>query len=295
MTPAMSHDESQAMLAAEALDALTGRERDAVLAHVSGCAECSALLAALRDTSASLATMVPVAPMAAERSAAVRARLLARAVADTGARQDKAESTLRLDTSAKAPVSPIITPDREPIRAIGSPVARGGWFAAAAAVILAIGLFSALRSTRRNTDALRNELALVRTDKLEAETRLASRDSLVASLIGPSVRVVDLAAASPTAPSGRMFWEQSADRWTFIAHDLPAVPGNRTYQLWLITRGQRKISAGTFAATSRGEALVRAQFALPRDSLAAIAVTEEPAGGVPQPTGTIVLQGVAGR
>jgi anti-sigma-K factor RskA len=291
MTPAMSHDETRAMLAAEALDALTGLEREAVLAHVAGCAECAALLAELRDTGAALATIVPGAPMDAVRSAAVRNRLLARAAADA-AQRGEAAGALPFERPVKALTSPTKQSEREPTREVSrSLVGRGGWYAAAAAVILSMGLFAALRSTRRNTDALRNELAVVRADKLEAETRLASRDSLLEQLTGPTVRVVDLAARGPAAPAGWMFSEQSANRWTLVVRDLPAVAANRTYQLWLITPGQRKLSAGTFATDERGHALVRATFALPSDSLAAIAVTEEPAGGVPQPTGAIVLSG----
>jgi hypothetical protein len=53
-----------------------------------------------------------------------------------------------------------------------------------------------------------------------------------------------------------------------------------------------KISAGTFTPDN-GEAMVRATFALARDSLRAVAVTDEPAGGMPQPTGQYVVLGNA--
>jgi anti-sigma-K factor RskA len=54
------------------------------------------------------------------------------------------------------------------------------------------------------------------------------------------------------------------------------------------------VSAGTFAATANGSAVVRATYALAPDKLAAIAVTEEPEGGSKQPTTTPFLVGAAG-
>ena len=49
--------------------------------------------------------------------------------------------------------------------------------------------------------------------------------------------------------------------------------------------------AGTFQPQN-GDAVIRATYALPADALKALAVTEEPAGGVPQPTGSFALLGM---
>jgi anti-sigma-K factor RskA len=80
-----------------------------------------------------------------------------------------------------------------------------------------------------------------------------------------------------------MFWDQSVDAWTFVAHHLPAPKPGRTYQLWLVTPTS-KISAGTFAPGTNGDAVVRAKYALPKNALAAVAVTDEPDSGSAQPT-----------
>jgi anti-sigma-K factor RskA len=40
-----------------------------------------------------------------------------------------------------------------------------------------------------------------------------------------------------------------------------------------------------------GSAVVSAQYPLASDALQMIAVTEEPAGGVPQPTGEVLIAG----
>ena len=80
-----------------------------------------------------------------------------------------------------------------------------------------------------------------------------------------------------------MFWDQRHDAWTFVAHQVPMPKAGRTYQLWLVTP-TAKISAGTFAPTPDGEVMMQATYALPKDSLAAVAVTDEPMGGSPEPT-----------
>ncbi len=296
MIQPMSHEEAQALLASEALGALGGEERDALLAHVGECAECSRQLVEFRDTAALLAESLPAVPLDSRRSAAIRSRLLARAGADLASRRGGgAGGDTPVESPAKAPPSPIKPLDRQPLRASGrSPGSRGGWYAAAAAVILAAGLLAGLRSARRDGGILRAELDAVRAERFEAEAKLALRDSLIEQLTAATVRIVGLTADGPAAPVGWVFWDQR-ERWTLLAHDLPVTAANRTYQLWLITPGQRKLSAGTFATDQRGHTVFRATLFLPRDSLAAVAVTLEPAGGVSQPTGPIALSGQAGK
>jgi anti-sigma-K factor RskA len=88
-----------------------------------------------------------------------------------------------------------------------------------------------------------------------------------------------------------MFWNQTESSWTFVAYELPAPKEGRAYQVWLVTPGDRKISAGVFAPSGEGNAVAPATYALAADSLAAVAVTDEPVGGVVAPTGEIVLLG----
>ncbi|CAA9305520.1 MAG: hypothetical protein AVDCRST_MAG89-768, partial [uncultured Gemmatimonadetes bacterium] len=78
----MTHEDVQAALAAEALDALDGPEREAVRAHLAGCPECRAELDGYREAAALLARTAPHRPMEPARSDRLRARLLARAAAD---------------------------------------------------------------------------------------------------------------------------------------------------------------------------------------------------------------------
>jgi len=284
----MTHDEVQAALAAEALGALDGPEAEAVRAHLAACDECRRELASLRDAAASLAYTVPAAPLDAGRSARLRARLLARAAADSAGGAPAAVPT----PDAAAPVaSPV---DRDPaVIPIARPrSALPAWLAAAAAVVLLIGVGTYAARLRGRYEALREQYAAVDGERTRLVHGLARRDSTLAALSGPGVRVIDLASTGQRAPSGRMFWNPATARWTFFAHSLPALRPNRDYQLWLITPAG-PVSAGVFKPSPDGHAEVEATYPLPRDQLKAIAVTEEPEGGLPAPSGQPLIVGVA--
>ena len=169
-----------------------------------------------------------------------------------------------------------------------------GWFGAAtlglaASLVLLVQARSELREARV-TFAEAERLRSRSEDSLQSV--VAEQDRRLASLTGGKVRVVELTTQDLNKPYARMFWDQATHRWTFVAHRLPALAQGRTYQLWLVS-GDRKISAGTFVPDARGEAVVRAEYALAPNALAAVAVTEEPAGGVPQPTGAMIVVGKA--
>lgn len=314
MTPETMHDEMRAALAAEALGALDGEERTLLHAHLAACEACRAELAALRASAGTLAFASPAAPMEAGRSNRVRARLLARAAADraAGSADGIADRTLvgpapslaDEDVTQVVPVAP--EPMAVPARPRGDDVTRVipitaaparrrpgvlPWLAAAASLVLALGAGAYAMNLRGRVDALSGDVAAAERDRAALEGALREREATLAAVSAPSVRVIDMASSEQAQPGGRMFWDQRTDRWTFFAHDLPAVRSGREYQLWLITPGGRKLPAPTFRPGPRGEAQVQATFALPADSLAAVAVTEEPAGGLPVPSGPVVIVG----
>lgn len=283
MRRALTHDEAFDMLDALALDALDPTERDAVLAHIAGCEICRADLATLRETASQLAFAAPTAESAGSRER-IHSRLMERVAADARARG--------------------VVPLRPPSSSGGSDSTRGRsgwrraeWLAVAASVLFFItgALFANATRDRRNLrDALQAELARgqsARTSTDSLRTLVASRDSMIAGLIGRDVAVMSLTASGAKAPFARMFWDTTRNTWTLVAHNMPALRTGRTYQLWLVTK-TAKISAGTFEP-SNGDAVVRATYPLARDSLQAIAITEEPTGGAPQPTGAMIVAGEA--
>ena len=281
MKSALSHEEAFADLDAVAFDLLDTVERDAIMAHVATCAACRAELDALQETAADLAFATPTTQHAAVQSRErVRERLMARVGAD--ARTQKPKPTPLVFPRVPTPPKGLAGMGERP----GTP-----WYAIAAGVLFAASLAALGISFRNQTDAnaVRSQLVAAQTIRRTADSlalQLAARDSVLAGIAGRDVTMMTLTSQAAKDPYARMFWDRTRNTWTLIAHNMPELKSGRTYQLWLVTP-KSKISAGTFDVRN-GDAVVRATYDL-TEPLSAIAVTEEPAGGVPQPTGSIVI------
>lgn len=130
-------------------------------------------------------------------------------------------------------------------------------------------------------DTLSEQLAEVRTSLRGAETELARVDSLAEVLAGPNVRFATL--SGETAPALRLVWNPDRRALLLAASELPAPAEGRTYQLWGIRGTDAPVSLGTFATGPDGRALVTLTPGVEPD-FDLSAVTDEPAGGSPQPT-----------
>jgi anti-sigma-K factor RskA len=101
----------------------------------------------------------------------------------------------------------------------------------------------------------------------------------------PATRVMVLRGAGPAAGAqGRVVWHERAGGY-LLATNLPPPGPGRTYELWVLSAGTPR-PAGTFEVGRSGEATVRVE---PAGSVDGFAVTLEPEGGVPAPTGPLVL------
>ena len=151
---------------------------------------------------------------------------------------------------------------------------------------------------------LAQRLAAPLTDPAAINARLDAIDVFVADALlrgdartrlraAPDLARIDL-AGQPAAPqaSARAFWSRSRGL-VFTASNLPAPPAGRTYQLWILTAQPAPVSAGLLKPDANGR--VNAVFETPADlpKPTAMAVTIEPDGGVPAPTGDKYLVGLA--
>lgn len=164
------------------------------------------------------------------------------------------------------------------------------------AALLAASMIIAL------TSALTAGLMWRENQRLEAEaSRLAAENEVlrgIASeqreleqLIGSASRLIAFEGqAAAREATGRLLWDTERARWAVVVEGLPRARADREYQLWYITKDQRKISARLFSTDEAGRSQLRIE--VPREltnDLAAAAVTLEPRGGSPQPTGEIYL------
>ena len=171
------------------------------------------------------------------------------------------------------------------------------WLATAAALALAAAMTVYTSQLRGRISVLENELREARLlvdarqrQVADVQRTASAAQSAVAVLSAPDVARVDLAgqAVAPQA-SARAYWSRSRGM-VFSASNLPQLPAGRTYQVWMVT-AQTPISAGLISPDAQGG--VNAIFSTPVDigRPVALAVTIEPQGGVPAPTGDKYLIG----
>jgi len=238
-----------------ALDALEDLERAALERHLrSGCPRCAGVLAEARATAASLATLVPpVAP-----SPEVKRKLMAE-----------------------------ITP-----RPVARPV-RWVWpaLATTAAAAAAVTFFLVAAPARRERNEARAALAIAEARARQAETDFARAARSLRLLRAPGLEMASLAGQGPSPGArGTLLQDPTSGEWQLFVAELPPVQSGRTYEAWFITPEGTKLPAGTFDVDRQGQA----EIALRPPAgvtVAAVAVTDEPAGGVAQPTGQIHLVG----
>jgi hypothetical protein len=120
----------------------------------------------------------------------------------------------------------------------------------------------------------------------------AARAQAVSDVLsGPQTVQVDL---SPTnthpVPHGKAFYNRTKGLLFYIAN-LHSLPSDHTYELWLIPTVGNPVDIGLFNTDTQGNGQVILP-PLPQGLTAkAFAVTVEQAGGVPAPTGPMVLLG----
>jgi anti-sigma-K factor RskA len=163
----------------------------------------------------------------------------------------------------------------------------------------------ALQQAAERVASLQAELAH-RAETLEAERRerqrveravaalrgeVGERDATLRLLSSPQVSVVRLAGLAPSpGASARLLWNPLARTGALLTSGLPQIPRDRIYELWAIA-GNEPVPAGIFDVDASGHAFLRLPPLPEVKRYDKFAVTLEPAGGLPKPTGPMHLLG----
>lgn len=243
------------------LGTLDEDERGAFEAHLAACARCRDAVAEQEAVVAGLAPAVPAEAPPPD----LRARVLEAA----------------FEGRDPAPTRPVSEP-----RDDGSPLqpsaAWAPWLAAAAGAAFAIWAGLANQRSADRVDRLAAEIETARATIDTLRLAAASRDSMLAALTGPAVETATLTSTG-SEPRVRLFWNRATEQLLVTAFELPPPPTGRTYQLWGLSPDSAPVSLGTFDTGPDGRAIALRSLAAGA-SYARSAVTEEPAGGSPQPT-----------
>jgi anti-sigma-K factor RskA len=181
-----------------------------------------------------------------------------------------------------------IGPTRRP--AARSPAIAAWAFAAAAAILFVVVALDDARLRRQREELTSKNADLAQ--RIESNrSEMARRDLRARVMESDDVRLLFLGGHGPQ-PNARakVFWSERAKRGVLVAGTLAPLPPDRQYQLWVFVDG-KPVDAGVFDADSEGRALFESKDLAAIRTAENFAVTVEPRGGVPQPTGPIVLLG----
>jgi anti-sigma-K factor RskA len=251
------------------LGALEGDEKQAIESHLAACGECARKLTAARGRVAAISFAAP----RTEPSPAVKDRLLRqiRAEAQTPSRQD-----------APAPVREFAPP--EPPRGLA-----GRWLFAILAPAFVALLIATIVLWRQN-DRLTKQLAQlgVAMDATQKQLEYARN---VAHLVEAKDTVTVALAPMPGMAKGAAHVMYNA-KMGMLMYDgwIDPPPQDKSYQLWVVPMDGKPISAGVFnpATSDQAHWMTKVPEGV---AVKAFAVTLEPAGGMPEPTGPMVLAG----
>lgn len=264
------HEAYKEMLAAHGLGALDAEEARALDLHLQDCADCSQELDEWKATAAMLALeAAPVAP-----SEQVRNRIL---------------DAVRTDVAkAKSPAS-----QRDVANVVSLPAHRKSspgipsWFAIAAGLVLVVLLGSLFVLWQQNR-AARQELARLAAQVEETQQQVARQREVIELVNAPGARVSELAGTKEVPGAHGIVAYDKNGRAILMAKGLPAPPAGKAYQLWFIAGG-KPMPGKVFTTDASGNGTLTDNMPSAAMNSPIFAITLEPAGGVPAPTGAIYL------
>ena len=259
----MNCEQLAALYEEYALGVLEGEERAELEAHLSRAGDqCVAGVAHARWIVAQLAHAAPDAPA----PPALRGKIM-----------DAVKS------SAKTP-APGAIPFEKPKPA--EQRAAFPWWAWAAAVLLAaITGYTIRQMNAQNAQlaALRKQMKLATTQNQMLQNELDMNRMVAMVMTSPDSVPLKLMPKDTHMPMVHVYLHPHMGA-AITADQMPAMPSERTLQLWAVPKSGKPMSVAIFHPDALGEIALVAPVNMPKNEIAALAVTDEPAGGSPQPT-----------
>ena len=251
------HDQFAEDLALYALGSLQGDELAALEKHLEECASCPRELEQLRGDMGLLA----LASAAAAPPQRARQRLLAAVAREPRASREPQPRPWWLPLS---------------------------WLAAGAMALLAVVFWYDKKDLQQQVASLKDESAQ------QAAELTRARDVVSTLTASDAMRVTLVAAKAPPQPQGKAIYVRDRSSLIFLASNMPKLPPQKAYELWLLPTQGNPIPAGVFTPDAHGSATV-INPPLPAGVQAkAFAITVEPEAGSATPTMPIVMMGAGG-
>lgn len=125
------------------------------------------------------------------------------------------------------------------------------------------------------------------------ESEVQRKEELLTILEARDVDLVMMDGLAEMSPNGygKVVWDKEGGNALLQVANIPSVPIDKDYQLWFIVNGQ-PVSAGVFAVDDPSrDNFFKIEQLQSSATDGAFAITMEPKGGMPQPTGDMYLIG----
>ena len=172
------------------------------------------------------------------------------------------------------------------------------WFGYAVAfvsvlILLALGLYS--NSLIGRLDSQSKQISSQQQQIVALKDELQQKEELLNVLQSPKIDMVFMNGLAPSPTGyGKIIWDPVKKVAIFQVANLPAIPADKDYQLWII-KNKKPIPAGVFSVRDVKETenyfKVLSLDVTDKKEIDAFAVTLEPKGGSPQPSGEMYLLG----
>jgi hypothetical protein len=164
------------------------------------------------------------------------------------------------------------------------------WTGTAALVLLTVFSIRVTHRVRGQLAVLQEQVRAARQQNRALESYHQLYQRALAILSAAGTKEVALKPGQASLPDLRAYWNAELGL-VLSGHHIPLLGAGRTWQLWVVPKEGKPISAGIFRPGAERQVLFVPQVEARMGDAAALAISEEPAGGSPQPTSTPVWVG----
>ncbi|MBZ5641349.1 MAG: anti-sigma factor [Acidobacteriia bacterium] len=242
-----------------ALGVLEGEERAEMEAHLArGCERCTAGATEARRVVSNLALAAPEAQL----PSGLRGKIM---------------EPVRLSAAARAGAPPVNTAAKREV------FPAWAWIAAAALALITGYAIRQMGNQNSQLAALQKQMKLAIAQNVALQNQLDESRMVASVMLSPDSTALKLMPKDKNMPMVHAYLHPHMGV-AITADQMPAMPSARTLQLWFMPKQGAPMSVAIFHPDANGVIALVAPVKMPVAEIAALAVTEEPAGGSPQPT-----------